>query len=491
MEKTTTKIFTSFHIDKSEIAIDVGFVQEVVNFPEQIIPMPLAPDFLVGIFNLRGTIIPVINLKSLLKYSTTEISNLQKIAIVETQGAKVGLLFDSTSEILRVSSKDISDFDYVAEGSHRVICGAIKLDNGARILQILDTNVLINIENIPQILDQQKLTKKNLKIDIRHKCISFCVKNLKMAFEISKIHEIVKVPEISNSSFQNASILGIMNLRGLTIPVVSFAKILKITKEDEEENLICSDKRIIILKLERALVGLVVDSVECINSYYKDDVMAVPLLSKERVAMFQGCIKIQDEKEIFLLSHDHIFSNQEIIGVTAGHSKIYQMSEDEKISKKSVNRESYISFRLDHLFGISIKDIREIINYSDEILSAPGMPEYVKGMLNLRSQLITIIDTRCLYKMDLKDSLDSEAKVLIFENDSEKFGLIVDSLESILTIDHGKKFKVPSIATSTIQNQFQDDIKEIVSVPMGEKEGALIILNVNSVSDRIKSLKSA
>ena len=43
-----------------------------------------------------------------------------------------------------------------------------------------------------------------------------------------------------------------------------------------------------------------------------------------------------------------------------------------KTAEKNLNRQSYIFFRLDHLFGISIKDIREIINYCDEIVAAPG-----------------------------------------------------------------------------------------------------------------------
>lgn len=494
MKKSTTEIYTSFHIDRTEVAIDVKSVQEVVNFPDRVIPMPLAPDFLLGVFNLRGMIIPIVNLKALLKYPDSTINSSQKVAIIEIEGAKVGLVFDSTSEILRVSDDVVSAFGYVSESSHKIIKGAIKLDQGARILQILDTNALISIENIPQILQQQKITKKqkdDVRIDQRHKCISFCVKDVKMAIEISQIHEIVKVPEIKPSSIQSDIFLGIINLRGRTIPVVSFAKILKMKSENEEVFSQDSDQRIIIMKLEKELIGLAVDSVECINSYYANEVMAVPLLNKDRASMFEGCVNFANEGEIFLLSHTHILSNHEVLEVTEGHSKMYQNEELANKTLKNRNRESYISFRLDHLFGISIKDIKEIINYSDDILSAPGMPHFVKGMMNLRSKLVTIIDTRCLYKMAEGQGVTSDSKILIFEKDDERFGLVVDSLESILAIDQDQKFKVPSLLTQKIQSHFQDDIKEIVSVPLGEKEGALIILNMGSVTERIKAAKAA
>lgn len=494
MKKVAGNIYTSFHIDKTEIAIPVKSVQEVVNLPDRIIPMPLAPAFLLGVFNLRGMIIPIINLKSLLKYSDDTINPSQKVAIVEIEGARVGLVFDSTSEILRVRDEDINEFGFVSENSHKVISGAIKLDGGNRILQILDSPALIKIENVPQILDKQKVGSahtKNTRLDQRSKCISFYVQNIRMAFEIATIHEIVKVPEIKPSSIQSDIFLGIINLRGRTIPVVSFAKVLKMktnTEEVKEE----SDQRIIILKIEKELIGLMVDSVDCINSYYEDEKMTVPLLSKDRISMFQGCLNIPNEGEIFLLDHGHVLSGAEILEVTEGHSKIYQNTEMVNTLKK-IDRESYISFRLDHLFGISIKDIKEIINYTDDILNAPGMPAHVLGMLNLRSNLVTIIDTRNLYQMNGAGSTErtSDTKVLIFEKDGERFGLVVDSLESILTIDQDKKFKVPSLVTQKIQSQFQNDIKEIVSVAVGEKESALIILNIESVSGRIRSAKAA
>jgi purine-binding chemotaxis protein CheW len=492
MKKNTTDIYTSFHLDNTEIAITIEAVQEVVNLPERIIPMPLAPEFLLGVFNLRGIIIPIINLKKLLKHPDCAVLPTNKVAIVDISGARVGLIFDSTSEILRVSKQDVSDFNYVSDHSHKIISGAIKLNNGERILQILEAPALITIENVPQILEQQKIKQVNLahsRLDQRHKCISFFVKNIKMAFEISKIYEIIKVPELKPSSIQSPIFLGIINLRGITIPVVCFTGLLKMPKLNDKEAVV-DDQRIIILKMGDELIGMMVDFVECINSYCDEDLMSVPVLSKGRIGMFKGCLNLPNQSEIFLIEHEQILSNQEILEVTEGHSKIYQATRDNTVLKK-MNRESYISFRLDHLFGVSIKDIKEIINYSEDILSAPGMPSFVKGMLNLRSQLVTIIDTRSLYKMPASEEVSSEAKVLIFDKDGERFGLVVDSLESILAIDQDKKFKVPSLVTQKIQTQFQDDIKEIVSIALNDKESALIILNMESVTDRIKNFKAA
>lgn len=102
-----------------------------------------------------GLIIPIVNLKALLKFEDSTIEPHHKIAIIDHEGAKVGLVFDSTSEILRANQQIMSEFVYSSEKSHKIISGAIKLESGNRILQIIDPFALVSIENIPQILEQQ------------------------------------------------------------------------------------------------------------------------------------------------------------------------------------------------------------------------------------------------------------------------------------------------------------------------------------------------
>jgi purine-binding chemotaxis protein CheW len=80
------------------------------------------------------------------------------------------------------------------------------------------------------------------------------------------------------------------------------------------------------------------------------------------------------------------------------------------------------------------------------------------------------------------------SKILIFDSGEERFGLIVDAVESILTVDGDKKMQVPSLMVQKVQDQFQNDIKEIITFQQGEqKEGVLIILNMEPVTSRIKN----
>ena len=74
-------VFCSFHLGKLEVVLAVETIQEVVNYPEAVTKAPMSPNFLEGVFNLRGMIIPIINMHELLETSGS-ISLQTKIAIV-------------------------------------------------------------------------------------------------------------------------------------------------------------------------------------------------------------------------------------------------------------------------------------------------------------------------------------------------------------------------------------------------------------------------
>ena len=79
----------------------------------------------------------------------------------------------------------------------------------------------------------------------------------------------------------------------------------------------------------------------------------------------------------------------------------------------------------------------------------------------------------------------------VIEKDKECFGLIVDSIESIITIDENSKMQVPSLMVQTVRSHFENDIKEIITYKSDEKESILVILNANAISIKIRSVVAA
>jgi len=492
------ELFGSFFLEKTELAVSINYIQEVVNFPTNITTMPLAPDYLIGVFNLRGTIVPVINLKKLMKFEQTDPTSAQKVAILDYGGMHVGFVFDSTGEILRPKPSEKSTFQYKEDSKFKIIKGALKLSDGTRLLQILDPEALVSIQNIPQLQEHKKShteerIQKNFRRANRMNCITFSVSGARLAFEITGIHEIVNVPEIQHSAMESDLCLGMINLRGQVIPILNFPYILKQdppkTKAEEKQD--TSNRRIIILRVEKEFFGLLVDSVESINTYTAEGIMPIPLLTTDRMNMFQGCISIGEKGDVILLNQQGILSNDEILQVTHGHAKIYQANDTENKDrlKASAHKQVYISFQLNHLFGVPIREVKEIINYSNEVLDAPGMPSFVKGVLNLRGKLVTIVDTRALYNLHGGEKENtSESKIIVFQKNEDQFGLIVDSVESIVSVTEQDKLQLPDFFKRGADEALQKDVKEVIDIPgPNGKNLSLFILNVEPVIQRLKS----
>ena len=100
------EIYGSFLLSGSEFAISVKAIQEVVNEPESYNPVPLSPNYLLGLFNLRGMIIPVVDLRKIFDFPDNHEANEKKVAIIEHGNICVGILFDQTCEVFNGNDSD-------------------------------------------------------------------------------------------------------------------------------------------------------------------------------------------------------------------------------------------------------------------------------------------------------------------------------------------------------------------------------------------------
>lgn len=119
------------------------------------------------------------------------------------------------------------------------------------------------------------------------------------------------------------------------------------------------------------------------------------------------------------------------------------LTHDEYASGEAEAMERYLTFRTDNLiFGVSTNYIIEIIT-NHVITAMPMMPGYVKGIINLRGQIVPIIDIRLrLGKPTIEYT--STTCVIVLNVDSVYIGIIVDAVEQVLDIDYSRISSVPA-----------------------------------------------
>lgn len=116
---------------------------------------------------------------------------------------------------------------------------------------------------------------------------------------------------------------------------------------------------------------------------------------------------------------------------------------DDLASAGSEVMERYLTFHTDNLiFGVSTNYIIEIIT-NHVITSIPMMPNYVKGIINLRGQIVPIIDIRAKLGKPAIEYTNASC-VIVLNVDSVFIGIIVDAVDQVLDIDYSRISPVPS-----------------------------------------------
>jgi purine-binding chemotaxis protein CheW len=106
--KDVEQLLVVFSIAQEFYAAPIFQVREVIKLPKTI-KIPQSPHFVEGVMNIRGKVIPVINLKKRLNLSHDEVDEKARVMIVELTSQNAGLIVDQVSEVVRITPCDIKE----------------------------------------------------------------------------------------------------------------------------------------------------------------------------------------------------------------------------------------------------------------------------------------------------------------------------------------------------------------------------------------------
>lgn len=128
----------TFQLDREEYGVEIASVQEIIRATD-ITPVPGAPSHVRGVINLRGKIIPVVDLRLRFALASVESNEAQRIIVVEMGAKRIGMLVDSVSQVIKVPAGVIEEMPEEATSvDENFIKGVGKLEN--RLVIILDLN---------------------------------------------------------------------------------------------------------------------------------------------------------------------------------------------------------------------------------------------------------------------------------------------------------------------------------------------------------------
>ena len=145
-----TRLIT-FILGEEKYGLNILKVRELISFPEGLTRIPGMPDYIIGMFNLRGLVIPVMDLRAKFKMSGEERHEFSVIIIVEVENKNIGITVDSVSDVIFVKEEDIQEtIELAVNVDTKFIKGVAKTKDEMVIL--LDIDFLLSKEEFDTLL---------------------------------------------------------------------------------------------------------------------------------------------------------------------------------------------------------------------------------------------------------------------------------------------------------------------------------------------------
>lgn len=155
IEDTQKGKFLTFSIGKENYGIEIQYVTEIIGIQE-ITEVPELPDFIRGIINLRGKIIPVMDVRLRFKKPFREYNDRTCIIVVDIQDISIGLIVDNVCEVLTIDENNIvPPPDLKADFYNRYVRGIGKV--GSEVKLLLDCHKLLNENEVAAVKEESSL----------------------------------------------------------------------------------------------------------------------------------------------------------------------------------------------------------------------------------------------------------------------------------------------------------------------------------------------
>jgi len=164
-EDITNEIqLVSFKLEDEEFGIPIEDVQEIIRMKE-ITRIPGTRRFVEGVIDLRGQILPIINLRKKLNLEEKEFNNSTRIVVITVEDIETGIIVDNVSEVLRVSKDSVKNPPALLGEDTQYITGIVRFDS--RLIILLNVKSIITKEDIIHLseITKQITSKEKVKQD--------------------------------------------------------------------------------------------------------------------------------------------------------------------------------------------------------------------------------------------------------------------------------------------------------------------------------------
>jgi purine-binding chemotaxis protein CheW len=236
--KDETQLVT-FKLKEEEFGFDIMSVQEIIR-PPKLSKVPRTAAHVQGISNLRGVILPVLDMRNRFAMEPAEETDSTRVLVVDVNGVKIGLRVDQVKRVTNVSRNEIEPPPAAICGtSADCLEGVVKLDSGKRIIMALNASKVCDLKvgatagaqntatSHGEAAPAEAANKNDGSKDELQQMVSFCVAKEEFAFPMECVREVLRVQTPTHIPDVPDYILGMLTVRGQLLPIIDLRRQLQ------------------------------------------------------------------------------------------------------------------------------------------------------------------------------------------------------------------------------------------------------------------------
>jgi purine-binding chemotaxis protein CheW len=449
----------------ARVAMAASGVAEVIRSP-RITRMPHGPLSLLGVTHLRGQVLPVISLSSLLGQAIEPVDRV----VVLRREPPIGLAVNGV-EALKAAAGDDTD---PADGQLLLddADGARWFDLGAALDERFASFRYGSRAATGAVDLRAASDNASAAGDLVY--LGFLLAGQAYALPIDAVSEVGTVPrQVAALPRTDDLLLGVANRRDAVLPIVSLRGLLGLPWRALE-----GGERLVITRIGDHVLGLVVDQISAIVRASPDRLGPAPSLFNrgEGEARIDAVLRLSDGKGLVsVLSPETLLADERVarlLNGAAGPKESFMAG-----PVQAAARQRFVVLRLGvERYGLPIAAVDEVVRPPETLSRLPKAPAYVSGVMNLRGKIIPVIDQR--QRFSVAGERAGIGRIVVVTIGALQAGFAVDGVDSILEVAADELLAAPALA---------DDGGRVFDRAI-ERDGEVVLLiNPKALLDRAEA----
>ncbi len=474
----------TFHLGDDEFGADIMHVKEIVRVPE-ITRVPNALNYIEGACNLRGSVLPIIDGRARFNMEKKEKDENSRVLVIDANGKSTGVIVDRVSEVIRVSTANIEDTPQIVKNMDAdYVKGIVKLDNGNRLIMLLDIVKVVNGDDRAKTQTGERefagepflKTSEDATLNTAgdEQLVSFLLGKEEYAIGIMQVKEIIRVPEMMKVPNCEAYVDGVVSIRKHLLPIINLR-----TYFGMESTGITDHTRVLVADMGGFTAGFIVDKVSEVLKVPADMIQPPPRFSAQRGEQLKGVAKLDNGKRLILMLDPSKIISADAYRMISDLKGASQENDDEMkgIEKQMMDEEQLVAFKIDNEeYGIKIKDVQEI-NRMTEVTQIPRAPHYIEGIVNLRGNIIPVLNLRKFFGLS-ENGMTDATRIIIVDSADVKTGIMVDSVSEVLRFEKALIESPPELLSNGIDSSYIEGVGKL-----DDGKRMVLILRLDKVLD--------